>query len=127
MTLYHPRSALRASAGVGGAPASSPELDVLDCWINPNRESAKVGTVSVRLRKFVYSPCSVTRTKYGFYVHLPSIPLVDGQGHVLKDERGKWKYRPAVSAIDKEAANAFSKAVLAIIRQRWPEMLEGGP
>src|SRR5262249_49749331 len=44
----------------------SAEFDVVEHWINPNRDSARVGTVSVRLRKLVLRDCSVTRTKYGF-------------------------------------------------------------
>ena len=102
------------------------ELDTVEHWINPNRDSARVGTVSERLRKFIHRDCSITRTKYGFFVHLPSMPMVDLDGNTLKDEKGKWKYRPAVEAIDKSVGNAFSNGVLKIIRERWLEMLKGG-
>jgi hypothetical protein len=106
---------------------SSVELEIIEHWVNPNRNSARVGTVSVRLRKFAHHDCSVTRTKRGFFVHLPSMPMVDRDGVVLKDEGGKWKYRPAVTAINKASANAFSDAVIEIIKGRCPEMLKITP
>jgi hypothetical protein len=111
----------------GAHSPRSTELDIVEHWINPNRDGALVGRVSVRLRKFIHHDCSVTRTKYGFFVHLPSMPIVDRDGNVLKDgTTGKWKYKPAVEAIDKAAASAFSTAVIEIIKRRFPAMLEGG-
>jgi hypothetical protein len=69
--------------------------------------------------------CSVTRTKYGILLHLPSTPMIDREGNVRKDKNGRWKYKPAVEAVDKDAARAFSEAVLELIKERCPEMLQG--
>jgi hypothetical protein len=99
-------------------------LALMAHWVNPNRDSARVGTVVVRVRKFIYHDCSVTRTKYGFFVHLPTVPMVDRDGSVLTQASGKWSYKPVVTAVDKAAANTFSKAVLALIERECPEMLE---
>jgi hypothetical protein len=117
-----------AAPGFGSAPQprySSTELDVTEHWVNPNRDSARVGTVRVRLRKFVHHDCSVTSTKFGFFVRLPSMPMVDRDGAVLKDEEtAKWKYRPAVTAVDRSTGTTLSDAVLAMIKERFPEMLQ---
>jgi hypothetical protein len=95
-TLSEAARLLRSPTAPAWPGERSPDLALLKHWINPNHESALLGNVSLRVRRLIVPTCNVTRTRYGVFVHLPSTPMVDGDGNVLKDENGKWQDNPPV-------------------------------
>ena len=108
--------------------AAAPAIEIINAWINPDRSSAKLGSVDVVVTSWAikFPGCSVTRTQYGFFVHMPSAPMLGKDGSIIKDERGKGQYKPAAIWLDKKVARRFSEAVLSAIRTRCPTMLEAG-
>ena len=108
--------------------AAVPAIEIVDVWINPDRASAKLGSVDVVVAPLAirFAGCSVTRTQHGFFVHMPSAPMLGKDGALLRDERGKGQYKPAAVWLDKKIARRFSEAVLSAIRTRCPTMLEAG-
>ena len=104
-------------------------IEIAEVWINPDRASAKLGSVDVVVAPWAikFPGCSVTRTQYGFFVHMPSAPMLGSDGSILKNEQGKRQYKPAAVWLDKKVARRFSEAVLTAIRARCPAMLDGGP
>ena len=59
---------------------------------------------------------------------LPSKPQVNREGYVLKDEHGRIKYTPVMAFADRETADAFSRAAIAAVLERFPRVFddEGG-
>jgi hypothetical protein len=52
-----------------------------------------------------------------------SKPQISREGTVLKDDRGKTKYLPVVSFVDKARRDLWSDAVVAALHAAKPEVL----
>jgi hypothetical protein len=59
------------------------------------------------------------------WASLPSKPMLDRDGHALRDAAGKIRYVPILSWTDKTAADRFSEAVVAeVIRIHGAAVLD---
>lgn len=51
---------------------------------------------------------------------LPSKPIIDRDGNVQKDERGKIRYVPLLEWLDRATSDDFSDSVVAAVEREYP-------
>ncbi len=102
-----------------------PKLDII-AW-RPIARGALVGWVSVRLPSgLALYHCPVFRAKNSHhFVGLPRLPLMSGTAQIVDDD-GEPQFRPVASWRDGKQANRFSVAVIALLRERYPDDDLGG-
>jgi hypothetical protein len=61
------------------------------------------------------------------WASLPSKPMLDSAGSVLRDEAGKIKYAAILQWGDRTTANKFSAAVVQALLARFPDALTVEP
>jgi hypothetical protein len=54
----------------------------------------------------------------------PSKPMIDRDGVVMKDQRGKVRYVPLIEFASKEIRDRWSAAVIAAMREAHPEVFD---
>jgi hypothetical protein len=57
---------------------------------------------------------------------LPSRPMIDAQGEVMRDDRGKVRYSAILEWRSRELRERFSNAVVTAVSRRYPDYLPGG-
>ena len=60
------------------------------------------------------------------WASLPSRPLLDRGGAVLRDEAGEIKYASILQWADRKTADRFSDALVAELLARHPDAFDGG-
>jgi hypothetical protein len=55
---------------------------------------------------------------------LPSKPQVDREGYVLRDENNKIKYAPVMAFDSRDASDQFSRACIAAVLERYPDVFD---
>ena len=100
------------------------QLTLLD-W-RPMKRNSLRGFATVRLGKaFKISDIVIHCNSGKRWASLPSKPQVDGNGVAVKDERGKIKYLPVVSWMDKDSSDRFSVAVIEAVEREYPGATQG--
>lgn len=87
------------------------------------RGFATAALSSIRL-KLVDCPVYMSNGKT--WVALPSKPVLDRHGKQKTGANGKPAYVAVLEWQSRELSDAFSKAVIAAIRQKYPDALDGG-
>lgn len=94
-------------------------------WKEMKRNSLR-GFATIRLGKSLKISDVTIHCSHGKrWASLPSKPQVGSDGMVLKDQNGKIKYVPVISWTDKESADRFSEALIAVIEAQYPGATEG--
>jgi hypothetical protein len=57
------------------------------------------------------------------WASLPGKPMLDRNGVVLRDDRGKIKYSRVITFANKELRDRFSEAIIEAIRLAYPDVL----
>ncbi len=90
-------------------------------------DSQLVGFVNVELETVGLRLIDMTvfrSGKYGPWVGLPSKPVLDQEtGRVRTNYDGKKLYDPCAEWVDRKYSDAFTKQVIALIREKYPEVL----
>jgi hypothetical protein len=60
------------------------------------------------------------------WANLPSKPILDQNGVHKKDESGKKAYAPFLEWSSKELRDRFSAAVIDLIKEQYPDVLDDG-
>lgn len=60
------------------------------------------------------------------WVALPGRPVLSESGIHKRDANGKTQYVPMAEWKDKSTSDRFSEIVIALLRERVPEALDGG-
>ena len=55
---------------------------------------------------------------------LPSKPMIDRDGNLLRDPSGKIRYSPVVEWGSRELQQEFSRCVVALVRSRHPDAFD---
>jgi hypothetical protein len=80
------------------------------------------GFARVRLgRALIIHDVPVLHSNGRAWATLPSKPIINADGTVARDEKGKARYAPILEWADRAAADRFGAAVLAAIRAEHPD------
>jgi hypothetical protein len=115
---------LANAAGHGGKPPQR-RLRIWK-WKPVGRKGALAGFVSVEFSiglRLADLPVFRTGTN-GPWVGLPRVPVLDGDKRQLREAGGKLVYAAAFAWRDRETADAFSRAVLALLLAKYPDAIE---
>ena len=97
-----------------------PDLKILD-W-RPMPKGALVGFTKVEFPSgmIITDICILSGDK-GTWASPPSKPMIDRDGHVLRDDKGKIRYQTIIEFSSKEILNKWSNAVIDALRAGHPE------
>jgi hypothetical protein len=70
------------------------------------------------------SGCTLNASHGKYWIGLPSRPLIDRDGHALRDDAGKIRYEPIITFTDNDRRNRFTEATLAAIAAHDPTLFE---
>jgi hypothetical protein len=108
------------------AAEPAPRRMTLISW-RPCRRNTLRGFTAVELPsglRIMEIPVHVTAGRA--WAGLPARPMVDNAtGTALRDERGKIRYSPVLSWRDRDLADRWSDAVVALVRAAHPAALDG--
>lgn len=91
----------------------------------PFAKNSLRGFATVRLGKSLkIADCGVHSSHGRRWVGMPSKPMIDRDGAVVRDDRGKVKYVPLVEWTNKESADMFSEAVIEAVEREHPGATE---
>jgi len=93
----------------------------------PIRKNSLRGFCSVQLPNGLLIhdiPVLCSHGKY--WATLPSKPMIDSAGIVLRDDAGKIRYGVVNEWPTPDLQHEFSKRVVTLIRAQYPNALEGG-
>jgi hypothetical protein len=92
----------------------------------PLTKGALRGFASIHLPLGVtISDCPVLVSGGKAWVSLPSKPQLNGDGTPRRDANGKVLYVPILRWSERDLANRFSDTVVALVRERYPDALDG--
>lgn len=93
---------------------------------NPKNSTAR-GFATVRLRNgLVIADIAVCSSHGRTWASLPSKPILDADGRHATDANGKKRYVPILQWADREVADRWSAAVVELVRQEHPGVLDNG-
>jgi hypothetical protein len=95
----------------------------------PVRRNTLRGFATVRIERIglVVADVAIHQKNQSRWASLPSKPMVDSTGAVLRDEAGKIKYVTVVQWGDRATADRFSAAIVRELLSRDPGAFAGGP
>ena len=94
----------------------------------PLRKGSLLGFVTVTMPSgLIFHEAPVSSSHGKFWASPPSKPMIDRNGCVIVDDRGKRKYSPIVSFADPTIRERWSAAVVAAVRAAFPEVLAEPP
>ena len=89
---------------------------------------ALVGKAKVRHQGLEIADIGIFQKDGRTWAQLPAEPLRDYQtGQILKDERGKTRYRSSLRWQTRDLQDRFSKTLIALIEAAHPGALDGAP
>ena len=99
-------------------------IRVLD-W-RPLAKGALLGFAKVEFPSgMIISDVCVLSGEKGTWASPPSKPMIDRDGHVLRDDKQKIRYSPIIEFSSKDIRNKWSSAVIDALRAAHPEALPG--
>ena len=99
------------------------DIRILD-W-RPLRRNSLLGFAKVELPSgMVIADVTVLNGERGPWASPPSKPMLDRDGIVLRDEKGKIRYQPIIEFTSKAIRDRFSDQVTAALRASHPEAFE---
>ena len=101
------------------------QLRLID-W-KPGPSGALVGRAAVEIAGLVITDIGIFTKDGRRWAQLPSEPTRDRDGHILKGERGKARYRSPIKWKTRELQERFSAALIAAIEPRYGSLGGGGP
>jgi hypothetical protein len=106
-----------------GAAAPRPGLQLLTFKLV--RKNSLRGFAEVRLpNQLIISDIVVGEANGRQWALLPSKPMVDRDGNLLRDPDGKIRYSPVVEWGSPALRDEFSKRVVALVRARHPDAFD---
>ena len=107
-----------------GAAPPHPRLRLLD-W-RPIGKGAVIGRARVLLRNGLeISDIGLFAKDGRIWAHLPAQQQRDGNGRPITDDRGKSKYVSSIRWSTKELQDGFSRALIDVLREQFPDALDG--
>ena len=122
-----PKDLHRAKWAAWSEPTATPEpkRTRLISW-KPLRRNSLIGFATVELPiGLVISDIPVLTSHNKIWAAPPSKPQLDKDGQQRRDIKGKPAYTPILQWRDKDLANRFSDAVVALIRAEYSDDLGG--
>lgn len=83
------------------------------------------GFLTVRLPSgLVLHDVTLHQGEDGCWVGMPSKPMLDADGNVVRDERGRIRYVNLINFSTRARRNALSQQILAAVQAKYPEALK---
>ena len=83
------------------------------------------GFVRVRLGSgLILEDVGVFRGTDGCWVSMPSKPLIDAAGELVRDEAGKIKYLSMVNFTDRRVRDELSRQIIEALSVKFPGLLD---
>lgn len=103
-----------------------PRLRLIDWRRLQMPQGTLIGFACVLIRPpgIVVRDVTVHRSGEAFYALMPAKPVLNQDGQVVIDERGKRKYAAIVEIPDRDVRARLSAAVITLVRQHDPESLQ---
>jgi hypothetical protein len=79
-----------------------------------------MGFAKIQIGALIISDVTVMASNGRKWAGLPSKPMINRDGQVMQDDRGKTRYSPILEWASKETADRFSKAVISAIEAEHP-------
>ena len=98
-------------------PQDCRQLRLIDWKSGPS--GALVGRAAVEIAGLVINDVAIFQKDGARWAQLPSEPMRDRGGQVLKDGRGKTRYRSAIKWKTRELQERFSAALIAAMETRY--------
>jgi hypothetical protein len=110
-------------AAWGGPQPAPPGLQLLT--FKPVRRNSLRGFCGIRLpSQLIVNDIVVGEANGRQWALLPSKPMVDRDGNLLREDSGKIRYAPVVEWSSPALRDEFSKRVVALVRARYPDAFD---
>ena len=91
------------------------------------RKGSLIGFATVRLPiGLTISDVPVCTSHGKIWASMPSKPILDAEGRHAIDANSKRRYVPILQWSDRETADRWSQAVVELVRQKHPGVLDDG-
>ena len=98
-------------------------IRILD-W-RPLRKNNLLGFAKIELPSgMILADVTILIGERGPWASSPSKPMINADGHVLRDDRGKIRYAPIIEFTSKDVRNRFSNSVIEAMRLAHPEVFQ---
>jgi hypothetical protein len=100
-----------------------PTLITLLSW-RPMAKNSLIGFAAVKIGKSLIIRDVPVMSSHGkFWASLPSKPMIDRDGTVMRDATGRARYSAILEWSSKAASDRFSESVVAAVRLHAPDDL----
>lgn len=89
------------------------------------KKNTLLGFAKIQLGALTINDVSVNTSNGRTWANLPSKPMVDRDGNVVRTPEGKIKYVPLLEWATREASDRFSESVITAVEEKEPGALTG--